>query len=78
MGIPLWGAWSYRGGLMRLVIIGLPAYLFGTAMCVGRLCGVGRLEGRLAAVERLTMQDPASGIPRIPLPRTWVNKVPQA
>jgi hypothetical protein len=32
------------------------------------------LEGRLAAVERLSMQDPASVLPRINLPRTPVNK----
>jgi hypothetical protein len=51
MGIPFWGAWSYRGGLMRLLIIRLPAYLFGTSRG-GVGCGVwGRLEGRLAAVE---------------------------
>src|SRR5215204_512911 len=33
-----------------------------------------RLEGLLAAVERLTMQDPASGLLRIHLLRGWENK----
>src|SRR5215208_8531689 len=70
-----WGAWSYRGGLMRLLIIRLPAYLFRTAIGLWVGCAVwGRLEGLLAAVERLTMQDPASGLLRIHLLRGWVNK----
>jgi hypothetical protein len=33
-----------------------------------------RLEGRLAAVEGLSIQDPASELRGIPLPRTCVNK----
>src|SRR5215218_6898982 len=53
---------------MRLLIIRLPAYLFGTSRVRGRL------EGRLAAVEGLSMQNLASELRRILLPRTRVNK----
>ena len=35
-----------------------------------------RLEGHRAAVERHSIQDPASELRRIPIPRTLVNKGP--
>jgi hypothetical protein len=34
----------------------------------------GRLEGWIAGVSGVNMQDPANELPRIPIPRTWVNK----
>jgi hypothetical protein len=58
---------------MRLLIIRLPAYLFGTSRG-GVGCGVwGRLEGRLAAVEGLSMQNLASELRRIPILERVMN-----
>jgi hypothetical protein len=34
----------------------------------------GRLEGWIAGVSGVNMQDPANELPRIPIPRTWVNR----
>jgi hypothetical protein len=34
----------------------------------------GRLEGWIAGVSGVNMQDPANELPRIPIPRTSVNK----
>jgi hypothetical protein len=75
MGIPLLGS---------LVLSGWPdAASYHSSPCISIWhryglsvgCAVwGRLEGLLAAVERLTMQDPASGLLRIHLLRGWVNK----
>src|SRR5215210_5226458 len=35
----------------------------------------GRLEGWIAGVSGVNMQDPANELPRIPIPRRWVNKL---
>ena len=34
----------------------------------------GRLDGRIRGYRGADMQDPASELPRITIPRTWVNK----
>ena len=61
---------SFMAGLIRRSV-----YLSSTARGCGRpLAAWRRLEGHLAAVERLSMQDPVSELRRIHLPRTRVNK----
>src|SRR5215208_4262207 len=50
------------------------AYLSSTTTCRSLLRRAKSLRRRSHSAQRRSMHDPVSELPRIPIPRTWVNK----